>query len=74
MNLIPNATHGNAGSLIVGAAVYIGIVVGQSAEPSGVRTTPPETVVANVVVGTIEAAVTAREACESTFVRGLLVG
>jgi hypothetical protein len=62
---IPYATHAKAVLLIVVVAVYIGIVVVQFAVPSVVRivlcTTPPVTVVANVVVGSIVVAVTARE-------------
>ena len=78
MNLIPHATNAKAVSLIEVVADHIGIVVAQSADPSEARTVlctnPPETGVANVGVRAIEAAVTAREACESTFIRGLLVG
>ncbi len=78
MHLIPYATHAKAVRLTVVDAAYIGIDVGQVAIPSSVRivlcTTPPETEVANVIVCTIAVAVTAREACESAFVRSLLVG
>ncbi len=78
MNLIPNATHAKAVTLKVVDADYIGIGEGQSAVPSADRivlcTTPPVTAGANGVVGTSVVAVTAREACESAFVRGLLVG
>ena len=63
--LIPNATHAKAVLLIVVVAVYIGIVVVQFAVPSVVRivlcTTPPVTVVANVVVISIVVAVPARK-------------
>jgi len=76
--LIPYATHANAVLLTVEAAAYIGIVVEQKAEPSDVRivlcTTPPATEAAKGDVRTKVEAVTAREACESAFVRGLLVG
>ena len=78
MNLIPYATNAKAVSLIVEAAVYIGIVVAQSADPSEGRialcTTPPETAGANGVVGTIVAAVTAREAGESAFIGSACIG
>jgi hypothetical protein len=62
---IPDATNAKADLLIVVVAVYIGIVVVQFAVPCVVRivlcTTPPVAVVANVVVGSIVVAVTARE-------------
>ena len=72
MHLIPYATHAKAVKLNVEVAEHTGIVVAQPAEPSEVRivlcTTPPVTVVANVVVCSTEVAVTAREACESAFI------
>ena len=78
MNLIPYATHAKAALLIAVAAAYTGIVGVEYAVPSAARivlcTTPPVTEVAKVEVGSIEVAVTAREACESAFVCGLLVG
>ena len=67
--LIPYATNTKAALLIAAGAVHIGSVVDQLAVPSDVRivlwTTPPVTEVANDVVGSIEVAETAREACET---------
>ncbi len=78
MHLIPNATNTKAVALLDVGAGDTGIVVVQPSVPSGVRiglcTTPPGTEVANVDVCTNDVAVTAREACESAFVRSLLVG
>ncbi len=78
MHLIPYATHAKAVVLIEAAAGYTGTAVVQSAAPSAARTvlctTPPVPAEANAAVGPIVVAVTAREACESAFVRGLLVG
>ncbi len=78
MHLIPYATHAKAVVQIVVEATNIGIDVVQSAEPSVARidlcTTPPVTDGANEVVCPIEAAGTAREACESTFIGSACVG
>ncbi len=64
MNLIPHATHAKAAPLTVVAAANSGIEVVQVAVSSGGRivlcTTPPATVVANVVVRSTVIAVTAR--------------
>jgi hypothetical protein len=76
--LILKATHARAVRLIGEAAVHKGTVVAQAAVPTEARTdlctTPPETVVANVVVCPIVVAVTARETLKSTLVGSTSIG